>query len=164
MSVLGSATVLLAWSATSVVVALGARRLPAALRSHVRLAIGLALAAVGEVALTGLGVGSSWPRLVPGLLLAGVGSGLANAALGRLALESVPRERAGMGSGANNTARYIGGAAGVALVVVVVSAAGGTAGPGALVDGWNAATLVCAALCALGALVAVACRPRTDAT
>ncbi|HEY2600212.1 MAG TPA: MFS transporter [Thermoleophilaceae bacterium] len=164
MSVLGSATVLLAWSATSVVVALGARRLPAALRSHVRLAIGLALAAVGEVALTGLGVGSSWPRLVPGLLLAGVGSGLANAALGRLALESVPRERAGMGSGANNTARYIGGAAGVALVVVVVSAAGGSAGPGALMDGWNAATLVCAALCALGALVAVACRPRTDAT
>jgi MFS family permease len=161
MTLIGSASVILAWSATSMVVALGARRLPAGLRSHVRLAIGLALAALGELALTGLGIGSSWTRLVPGLVVAGVGSGLANAALGRLALESVPRERAGMGSGANNTARYIGGAAGVALVVVVVSAAGGTAAPSALVTGWNAATLVCAALCAVGALIAAACRPRT---
>jgi MFS family permease len=161
VSVIGSATVLGVWSATSTVVALGARRLPGRLRSHARLAIGLALAAAGEAALTGLGTGSSWARLVPGLAVAGVGSGLANAALGRLAVESVPPDRAGMGSGANNTARYLGGAAGVALVVAVVSAvgAGGSAAPG-LVHGWNGAALVCAALCAAGALIAACCRPR----
>jgi MFS family permease len=161
VSVLGSAAVLGVWSATSTVVALGARRLPGRLRSHARLAIGLALAAAGEAALTGLGTASSWARLVPGLAVAGIGSGIANAALGRLAVESVPADRAGMGSGANNTARYLGGAAGVAVVVAVVSAmgAGGTAAPG-LVHGWNGAAIVCAAMCAAGALIAARCRPR----
>jgi hypothetical protein len=149
------------WSGTSTVVALGARRLPGGLRAHARLAIGLGLTAAGEVALTGLGTGSSWVRLVPGLAVAGVGSGLANAALGRLAVESVPAERAGVGSGANNTARYSGGAAGVAVVVAVVSAArgAGTDTAHGLVNGWNAATLVCACLCTLGALIAARCRP-----
>ncbi len=51
--------------------------------------------------------------------MAGVGSGLANAALARLAVDSVPRDRASMGSGANNTARYIGAALGVAMVVTI---------------------------------------------
>ena len=80
-SVLGSAAVLAAWSATSMVVALAARSLPGRLATQTRLVIGLALAAAGEVALSGLGTGTSWPRLVPGLLLAGVGSGIVNAAI-----------------------------------------------------------------------------------
>jgi MFS family permease len=161
IGVIGSAGVLAAWSVTSVVAALGARRLPAGVPSHRRLAIGLALAGAGELALTGLTTGSPWTRLLPGLLIAGVGSGIANAALGRLAVESVPHERAGMGSGANNTARYLGGAAGVALVVAVVAAVGGAAGtPTQLVHGWNAVTLVCAGLCAAGSAIAAASRPR----
>ena len=141
-------------------VALGARRLPAGLASHARLAIGLALCAAGEVALTDLAARSSWVRLVPGLAVAGVGSGVANAALGRLALESVPADRAGMGSGANNTARYVGGAAGVAVVVAVASAAGGARRQRRARAGLDAAALVCAALCATGALIAACCRPR----
>jgi MFS family permease len=164
IGVIGSACVLLAWSATSVLSALGARRMPARVPSHVRLAVGLALAGAGELALTGLSSGSSWVRLVPGLAIAGVGSGIANAALGRLAVESVPHERAGMGSGANNTARYLGGAAGVALVVAVVAAAGGggDASAAQLVHGWNAASIVCAGLCGVGAAIAAACRPRAE--
>lgn len=47
IGVIGSAGVLGAWSATSIVAALGARRLPAGVPSHVRLAIGLALAGAG---------------------------------------------------------------------------------------------------------------------
>ena len=124
LSPLGSAGVLAAWSATSMVVALAARSLPGRLRTQTRLVIGLLIAAVGEAALTGLGTGTSWTRVVPGLLVAGVGSGIANAALGRIAVESVPHDRVGMGSGANNTARYLGGAAGVALVVTIASSAG----------------------------------------
>jgi MFS family permease len=155
IGLLGSAAVLATWSGTSMLVALAARWLPQRLASPVRLAIGLALVAVGEVALSGIGTGSSWSSLVPGLAVAGIGSGLANAALGRLAVESVHRDRAGMGSGANNTARYLGGAAGVAVVVALVSAAG-TGGDEAtrLVHGWDVATLACAALCAAGALLA----------
>jgi Na+/melibiose symporter-like transporter len=161
MSTLESAAVLGTWSVTSMVVAYAAPRLPARFRSHTRLSIGLAVIAAGELALTGLGSHSTWAAVVPGLVVAGIGSGLANAALGRLAVESVPRDHAGMGSGANNTARYVGGAAGVALVVAVISATGaGPADPRALVNGWNSAALVSAGLCAAGALVAGFCRPR----
>jgi hypothetical protein len=154
VSALGSAALLAAWSATSMVVALAARSLPGRLRAQTRLVIGLAVVAVGEVALTGLGAGTIWTRLLPGLLVAGVGSGIVNAALGRIAVESVPHDRAGMGSGANNTARYLGGAAGVALVVTI----GSGAGPNGLVQGWNTAALVSAGLCAVGALIVASCR------
>ena len=124
ISVLGSAAVLAAWSATSMVVALAAGSLPSRLPAQTRLLIGLALAAVGELALTGLGTGTSWTRLMPGLFVTGLGTGIVNAALGRIAVESVPHGRVGMGSGANNTARYLGGAAGAALVVSIASAGG----------------------------------------
>jgi hypothetical protein len=163
LSVFGSAAVLVAWSGTSMVVSLTARRLPDRVTAQARLATGLALTAGGELALTGIGSGSSASQLIPGLALAGIGSGLANAALGKLAVESVPRDRVSMGSGANNTARYLGGAAGIALVVAVASAgggAGGSGGAGALSGGWDRAALVSAGLCALGALIAATARAR----
>ena len=142
------------------IVALAARSLPRWLQTQTRLVIGLALAAAGEIALTGLDTGTGWARLLPGLVVAGVGSGIANAALGRIAVESVPPDRVGMGSGANNTARYLGGAAGVALVVTLAS--GG--GENELIHGWNLAALVSAGLCALGALIVAACRAKTART
>ncbi len=153
LSPLASAAVLAAWSATSMVVALAARSLPESLRTQTRLAIGLALAATGEVALTGLGTNTGWARLFPGLLIAGIGSGIANAALGRIAVESVPHDRVGMGSGANNTARYLGGAAGVALIITIAS----SAGPTNPIHGWNNAALVSAGLCALGSIIVASC-------
>ena len=148
-SELGSAAVLAAWSATSMIVALAAGSLPSRLPAQTRLLIGLSLAAVGELALTGIGTGTSWTRLVPGLLVTGLGTGLVNAALGRIAVESVPHGRAGMGSGANNTARYLGGAAGAALVVSIASGDGAHA----LIAGWNIAALASAGLCALGVAI-----------
>jgi MFS family permease len=154
VSVLGSAAVLAVWSVTSMLVALAARSLPARLRTQTLLIIGLVLAATGEAGLAGLQSGAGWTRLVPGLIVTGIGSGVANAALGRIAVESVPRHRAGMGSGANNTARYLGGAAGVALVVSIVSGAG----EDGLIAGWNTAALVSAALAALGAAIVASCR------
>jgi hypothetical protein len=136
------------------VVALAARRLPGRLRSQMRLAVGLALCAAGEAGLGQLPAGASWTVLLPGLVVLGIGSGVANAALGRLAVQSVPHDRAGMGSGANNTARYLGGAAGVALVVAI----GSSVTASGLIRGWDAAALVSATLSALGALTAACCR------
>ncbi len=159
VTIVGSAAVLAAWSATSTVIALAARPLLRRFRSPSVLALGFVISAGGELALTGLGSGSSWSALIPGLLVAGIGSGLANASLGRLAVESVPRERAGMGSGANNTARYLGGAAGVALVVALATGSG-SPGAAGLLQGWDTAAAVCAALCLISAVVAAACRPR----
>ena len=135
-------------------VALAARLLPERLGTETRLAGGLCLAALGEVVLAGLDSGAGWTRLLPGLIVLGVGTGVANAALGRIAVESVPHGRAGMGSGANNTARYLGGAAGVALVVTITSTTGG----GGLVNGFDHASLVSAGLSALGAAIVAGCR------
>jgi MFS family permease len=158
VTVLGSAAVLAAWSATSMAVALATRRLLGRVSAASVIVLGFAISAAGEFALTGLGIDTSWTRVLPGLVILGIGSGLVNASLGRLALESVPRERAGMGSGANNTARYLGGAAGVALVVALATGSGG-AGASGLLTGWNTAVVVCGALCLVAALVAAACRP-----
>ena len=157
VSLIGSAAVLALWSGTSMVVALATRPLLGRLSAPMVLALGFTICAGGEFALTGIGAHSSWTPLLPGLVILGIGSGLANASLGRLAVESVPRDRAGMGSGANNTARYLGGAAGVALVVVLATGHSGPAAAG-LIDGWNTAAIVCAGLCVIAALTALACR------
>jgi hypothetical protein len=159
VSVIGSAGVLAVWSGTSTAVALATRPLLGRLNAPSVLALGFAISAAGEFALAGLGIDSSWTRLLPGLAIIGIGSGLGNASLGRLAVESVPRQRAGMGSGANNTARYLGGAAGVALVVAL--ATGGGAGATGLLGGWDTAAVVCGALCLMASLLAAACRPRS---
>jgi len=157
-SALAAGGILAIWSLTSMVVAMQARRLPERFTARGRLVAGLLASAVGSAALAWLGTGSSWLALAPGLAVAGVGSGLANAALARLAVESVPRGSAGLGSGANNTARYLGSALGIALVVAIVSAGG--AGRAGLVDGWNHAALVAALLNLAGAALGVAARER----
>ncbi|RPK50322.1 Major Facilitator Superfamily protein [Streptomyces sp. ADI92-24] len=101
-----------------------------------QLAAGFALHAVAVLSLLGTprvtahpGPGV-WLRLVAALVVSGIGSGLLNAALPRLAVESVEPERAAMGSGANNTARYIGSSAGVAVTIAIATT--GTGANGAL--------------------------------
>ncbi|MEU2231162.1 MFS transporter [Streptomyces vietnamensis] len=138
MSPLASALLFLLWSGTAFVAALQARRLAGRLSAAYQLTAGFALSAAGILALLG-GLEGPWPRLLPGLLVAGAGSGLLNAALPRLAVDSVPPERAAMGSGANNTARYIGSSAGVALTLALVK------------TDPNTALLVSAGLAAAGA-------------
>jgi MFS family permease len=153
-SLLSVTVLVLVWSAVSTATALAVRRLPG-LDGRVLLALGLALSAAGLAGLAVLGAGASSARFLPGLLVLGVGYGAANAALGREAVAHVPPARAGMGSGANNTARYVGAAVGVTVVVLVV----GTGSPQQLADGWNAAALGTAVISALGALVVAALRP-----
>ncbi|KOX24683.1 MFS transporter [Streptomyces sp. NRRL F-6491] len=142
MTPLGTAWLFLLWSGTSFVAALQTRRLAARLSAAHQLTLGFTLSAVGV--LTFLGAledhAGAW-RLLPGLLVAGAGSGLLNAALPRLAVDSVPPERAAMGSGANNTARYIGSSAGVALTLALA-----TAGPDAALVASAALALTGAAL------------------
>ncbi|MFC4914063.1 MFS transporter [Actinomadura gamaensis] len=153
LSALDASLVLGVWSGVSYVAALQARRLPARWSSGLLLGAGLALSAVGELAMLGIDPGTGWERLVPGLLIAGVGSGLANAMLARLAVDSVPPQRASMGSGANNTARYAGAALGVAMVFAINTSSGTT--PHAVTEGLNLSLIVSAVVCALGAVAAV---------
>lgn len=153
VTALAASGILAIWSLTSMATAMQAHRLPERLSSRTRLASGLAFSGVGAAALAGLSAESAWWRLIPGLLIAGVGSGLANAALARLAVESVPAGSAALGSGANNTARYLGSALGIAIVVAIATHGGEGAAP--LVHGWNEAALIAGVLNAVGALVAL---------
>jgi MFS family permease len=158
-SLLVATLLVFAWSAASTVTALGVRWIPG-LDGRRLLVIGLGLSAVGLAALGVLGVHADGARLLPGLVILGVGYGAANAALGREAVAHVPVARAGMGSGANNTARYIGAAVGTTLVVLVISSTGTAGSPAGLLAGWNLAAYGGAALSLLGAVLVGLLGPR----
>jgi MFS family permease len=147
--VLGS-IVLLAWSATSAITAIATRWIPAAPRNL--MIVGLVACAAGQLAVYGLHSDSPIFRVIPGMLLAGAANGVLNAALGRQAVASVPADRSAMGSGANNTARYLGSATGLTVCAVLITHAGATSEPGGLLSGWNMAVLVSVAFSLLGAL------------
>ncbi|MER5176934.1 MFS transporter [Streptomyces sp. NPDC002896] len=163
MSAMATAWLFLLWSGVSFLVALQARRLAGRVTPRHQLALGFVLHSVGVLAMLGAVPAGSWPRLLPGLVVAGAGSGLLNAALPLLSVESVPAERAAMGSGANQTARYIGSSAGVALTIAVATSAGPAASsgsPAALVNGSNTILVLSAALGLLAALIVPALRER----
>ncbi|MEU0522914.1 MFS transporter [Streptomyces niveus] len=157
ISPMGAAWLFVLWSGTAFVVALQARRLAGRVAARHQLALGFALHAAGALSMLGAVGAGSWERLIPGLFVAGVGSGLLNAALPRLSVESVPQERAAMGSGANNTARYIGSAAGVALMIAVATSADTPE------HGTDLAILVSAGVTVLGAALVLALRDTTAA-
>ena len=80
-------------------------------------------------------------------------TGVLNAVLGREAVANVPADRAAMGSGSNNTGRYLGAACGITVFSVVLSHAGSGVGPAKLVDGWSTAVLLASAVSIVGAVV-----------
>jgi hypothetical protein len=63
----------------------------------------------------GLDAESDWTHLIPGLIVAGVGTGMVNPPLASTAVGVVPVHRSGMASGVNQTFRQIGIAVGIAL-------------------------------------------------
>ena len=72
---------------------------------------------------------ASWPALIPGFVLIGLGVGLATPTLTAAGLAAVPVERGGMAGGAVNTGRQLGYAIGIALLgTVFVSRANSTIG------------------------------------
>jgi MFS family permease len=147
--VLGS-IVLLAWSATSAITAVATRWIPATPRNL--MIGGLIACAAGQLAVYGLHSDSPILRVIPGMLLAGAANGVLNAALGRQAVASVPPDRSAMGSGANNTARYLGSATGLTTCAVLITHAGAAAGRAGLLSGWNMAVLASVVFSLLGAL------------
>jgi predicted MFS family arabinose efflux permease len=146
-----AAWMMLAWSLPSVITAFAARRLPETWTGRGRMGVALAVIALGQLTLLTVSTESGAWQLVPGLLLAGVATGVLNAAMGRESTTSVPPGSAGLGSGANNTARYLGSAVGVTLVSVVAAPAGAVTAAG-LVDGWHRAVLVTGTASLLGGL------------
>ena len=84
------------------------------------LAGGMALVAVALLLMHGLTASSEWTALLPGLIVAGIGIGLANPAIAAAALRAVDPSRTGMASGINNACRLTGVAVGVAALGAVL--------------------------------------------
>jgi len=110
---------LLPLTTLSFVVPLVSRPLTERVPAGMTLFAGLAISAVGIWLFAGLTVASGWKALLPGLLVGGVGIGLANPAIAKIALGVVPPQRAGMASGISNTFRIGGVATGVAALGAV---------------------------------------------
>lgn len=90
------------------------------------LAAGVALTAAGMTWLAQIGAHSSYVLGVAlPMLLLGIGQGLALSPLTIAGVAGVPAADAGAASGLVNTAHQLGGSVGLALLVVVFSAAGG---------------------------------------
>src|ERR1043166_5932246 len=96
------------------------RRFAPAASMRLVLSGGMALVAAALLLMYGLDVGSHWTALLPGLIVAGIGIGLANPAIAAAALRVVDPARTGMASGINNSFRLSGVAVGVAALGAVL--------------------------------------------
>jgi len=117
------------------------------------ISVGLALVAVGMGLFMLAGTESSWPILMPGFIIASIGTGLFNPALTNVALSSAPQEMSGVAAGVNDTARQAGIAVGVAALGALIPADHAFGGnPADYVSGMHDALLVGGIFAAIGAL------------
>ncbi len=137
-------------------------------------ATGMVLIGAGSLVLTRVSAhGSYFPDIFFGLLLCGLGIGLAFVTATVAALSGVAEHEAGLASGLSNTALQIGTALGVAIVSTVavsrsrdyLAAHAGASPLVAATEGYQAAFAACAALAATGLALALLLpgRPRTAA-
>ena len=117
---------------------------------------GLALVAAGMLLMTLAGTDSSWLVMLPGILVACIGTGFFNPALSNVALGSVPVEQSGLAAGVNDTARQAGIAVGVAALgaLIPAEAALGQGSAADYVSGLHDALYAGAALALAGAVAA----------
>lgn len=131
------------------------------------LALGLLLAAAGLALFSRAPVaGDFWVHVLPGMLLLGLGTGMALNPILLAAMSDVSPGDSGLASGVVNTAFMMGGALGLALLASIAAArtagleAGGAEADFALNEGYRLAMLIGAGAGALGALAAaVGVRP-----
>ncbi len=158
----GISSVVLAVAATAGAIAGQAAVLRAGFRPVA--VTGLALMGAGSLVLTQVSVGGSYfPDIFSGLLLCGLGIGLAFVTATVAALAGVAEHEAGLASGLSNTSLQIGTALGVAIVsTVAVSRSAGylAAHKGAnplavLTEGYRSAFVACAVLAGIGLALAL---------
>jgi EmrB/QacA subfamily drug resistance transporter len=158
----GVSSVVLAAGATSGAIGGQAAVLQAGFRPVA--ATGLTLMAAGSLVLTQISVhGSYFPDIFFGLLLSGLGIGLAFVTATVAALTGVAEHEAGLASGLSNTALQIGTALGAALVTTVavsrsqdyLAAHKAANSLAAQTEGYRSAFLACAVLAGIGLALAL---------
>jgi MFS family permease len=148
---------LLPLTATLFVVAPVAGRFVARVGERPIVVTGLLGQAAGLVWMA-LSTGGSYPSLIPGMVLTGVGVSAAMPAAQNAAIGAVHRDAIGTASGVYNAMRQVGGAFGIAIASAAFAAAGGFASPTAISHGVRMALLATAAISAVGTLAGTGLR------
>jgi MFS family permease len=150
--------------------ALAAPRLVAAIGAKRQLMLGPTLAAAGLLWMSVLSFGASyWVHMFGPLALFGLGIGLSFVPMTLVATAEIPPEEAGLASGLINTTRQMGGAVGLALLATL--AAGTTrddhstahSSQAALTSGYDRAFLIAGLLLLAGAALALFIRSAPEA-
>jgi predicted MFS family arabinose efflux permease len=127
------------------------------------LAVAFGVTAGGMALLSRIGSDGSYVRdVLPGMLIAGLGLGVALVAVSVAILTGAREDETGALSGLNTTGHELGGTIGIAVFgTIAVSASGAIAGPAAA-DGIANAFLVAATVAGCAGLIAVAVLPRAS--
>jgi EmrB/QacA subfamily drug resistance transporter len=126
------------------------------------LAAAFLTSAVGMTLLARLGESGSYLRdVLPGMLIAGVGLGVASVSVSIAILTGAREEESGMISGLNSTGHEIGGTLGIAMFSTIAAASGAIAGPGSA-SGIAHAFVAAALLASVGTVVALVVLPRAS--
>jgi EmrB/QacA subfamily drug resistance transporter len=146
----------LPWTAAPMIVAPIAGLLAPRVGVRLLLGSGLTLQALG-LAWLAVQIGASTPYtdLVPGFVMAGIGMGLTFAPSATAVLADMAPDDHATASSTNSTIREIGVALGVAVLVAVFRANGGTLTPDGYNSGLRTAILTGAAVLAFGALFTI---------
>jgi EmrB/QacA subfamily drug resistance transporter len=127
------------------------------------MAVALAVAAGGLLLLSGVGASGSYVGdLLPGMLITGIGLGIALVAVATSVLTDAGDDETGMLSGLNTTGHEIGGSLGVAVLISVATAAIGgsaTTGHGAVAAGIADAFQVAGGIAGAAAIIALMVLP-----
>jgi hypothetical protein len=128
---------------------------------------GLLMVGAGLLLMRGLDPSSDWTHLIPGFLVAGLGSGLVNPPLASTAVGVVEPRFAGMASGINSTFRQVGIATSVAALgsILATHTAGATGAASTradFIDGLNVLLLISGSLAIAGGICALALIRRED--
>jgi hypothetical protein len=154
----------LAFLPMAVIIGLGAH-LGSHLVGHAGLRIGMAaafaLTAGGMLLLSGVDSGGSYVAdVLPGMLVAGLGLGIALVSVALSVLTGAADDEAGMLSGLNTTGHEIGGSLGVAVLVTIATGAIGTgASTASLAHGLGDAFLVSGIIAGVAGVVALLVLP-----
>ena len=118
------------------------------------------LAAAGMTLLAHVGENGTYLRdVLPGMLVAGLGLGVAVVSVSIAVLTGAREEESGMISGLNSTGHEIGGTVGIAIFSTIAAGSGAVAGPQAA-SGIAHAFIAAGLLASVASLVALAVLPR----
>jgi EmrB/QacA subfamily drug resistance transporter len=147
-----------------------APKLVARLGVRTTLTIGMSLATIGFLILATVEASSSyWVAILPGGMLAALGTGWSLVPATIVAVKGVPAAQNGLASGVVNTSRLVGGTLGLAVLTTLATShtnsllSSGTGQLDALTSGYRIAFLIGAGLCLAGTVAAATLlRGRTE--